>query len=405
MRPCLALSALVVAVCATPTHAIEYAHVPDSQHPVFLGDGRILFESNMDAPSTGNLRRVPYVASADGSEVRPAGQGTTPPDASISPDGRSRAFVEEGDVFVGDADGGDTRNLTDDSAQQAPDEVRWSPDGTHLSFVTVPPNSLTGFVEVVRRDGAARRRLRAGASARWLSNDTVVVAQATVVSDYGASLVAVDIETRQGRRLVGEHFAPGGFDISPDGETIVFAAWVGWVYGDGSTLYVVGTARGSEPRRLTPTSCTIFPDDASGSLRGRCYGGADDADHIVGTVFGDVVIAGSGADEIRSGDGQNMIQAQWGDDVVRSGEGPDSVRAGDGNDVVRTGAGRDFVTPGAGLDVVATGAANDVIVANDGERDVLDCGTGARDRATVDAFDSVRRCDKRIVAPPSTQER
>ena len=60
---------------------------------------------------------------------------------------------------------------------------------------------------------------------------------------------------------------------------------------------------------------------------------------------------------------------------------------------------------GSGRDTVATGAGNDVIVANDGERDVLDYGTGGRDRAIVDAFDSVRRCDKRIVAPPSTQER
>jgi dipeptidyl aminopeptidase/acylaminoacyl peptidase len=405
MRLCLALTALVVAVCASSIHAFPYVYFPDSQHPAFLGDLRILFESNLDARNTGDFRRVPYVASPDGSEVLPAAPGTTPPDTSLSPDGRSRAFVRDGDVFVGDAGGGEARNLTDDSMPQAPDEVRWSPDGTHLSFLTVTPNSRTGFVEVVRRDGAGRRRLRAGAAARWLSNDTVVVAHTEDVADYSAQLVAVDIATRQGRTLVGEHFPPGGFDVSPDGETIVFSSWVGWTYGDGSTLYVVGTAPGSEPRRLTPTACTIFPEDASGSLRGRCYGGTDGADRIVGTVFGDVVIAGSGADEITAGDGQNIIQAQWGDDVVRSGEGRDSVRAGDGDDVVRTGADRDVVRLGSGRDSVATGAGNDVIVANDGERDVLDCGTGGRDRAIVDAFDSVRRCDKRIVAPPATQER
>jgi hypothetical protein len=405
MRLCLALTALLVAVCATSTRAAPYTHFPDSQHPAFLDDGRILFESNMDGRSTGDLRRVPYVASPDGSEVRPAAPGTTPPDASLSPDGRSRAFVRDGDLFVGDAGGGAARNLTHDLVQQAPGEVRWSPDGTHLSFLTLRPNSFTGFVEVVRRDGTGRDRLRAGASARWLSKDTVVVAQTTPITEYSASLVAVDIATRKGRLLVGEHFAAGGFDVSPDGQTIVFAAWVGWTYGDGSTLYVVGTAPGSEPRRLTPTACTIFPEDASGSLRGRCSGGTDGADRIVGTVFGDVVIAGSGADEIKAGDGVNKIQAQWGDDVVRSGAGRDSVRAGDGDDVVRTGADRDFVLLGSGRDTVATGAGNDVVVANDGERDVLDCGTGDRDRAIVDAFDSVRRCDKRIVASPSTQER
>ena len=49
---------------------------------------------------------------------------------------------------------------------------------------------------------------------------------------------------------------------------------------------------------------------------------AGGADRIVGTVFGDVIIAGSGADEIKAGDGVNKIQAQWGDDLVRSGEIP-----------------------------------------------------------------------------------
>ncbi len=405
MRAWLALTALAVAVCAGSADAIEYAHVPDSRNPIWLDDDRILFDSNMDAPSTLNVRLLPYVASVDGSAMGPAPPGTTAPDVSRSRDGQWRAFVQDGDVFVADADGSDARNLTNDSLTQTPGEIRWSPDGAHLSFVTEMRNSFSRFVEVIRRDGTARRRVHAKAvSARWLSNDAVVVAGGTIILGSGP-LVAVDIATRRSRELVGEHYLAGSFDVSPNGSTIVFAAWVGWTYGDGSTLYVVSSDPGSPPRRLTPTACTIFPDDASGSLRGRCFGGTDRADGIVGTVFGDVIIAGSGADSIRAGDGQNIIQSQWGDDVVRSGDGPDSIRAGDGDDVVRSGAKRDLVQPGSGRDIVVTGAGNDSIIANDGERDAIDCGSGGRDRATVDAIDSLRSCEKRIRVPPSTRER
>lgn len=406
MRVLLALTALVVAVCAGSADAIDYAHFPDSRNPIWLDDDRILFESNMDAPSTLNVRLLPYVANVDGSAMGPAPPGTTAPDVSRSRDGQWRAFVQDGDVFVAAADGSGARNLTNDSLTQTPGEIRWSPDGAHLSFVTEMRNSFSRIVEVIRRDGTARRRVHAKALfARWLSNDAVAVGEGAILGGSGTGpLVAVDIATRRSRELVGEHYLAGGFDVSPDGRTVVFAAWVGWTYGDGSTLYVVSTNPGAAPRRLTPTACTIVPDDASGSLRGRCFGGTDGADGIVGTVFGDVIIAGSGADSIRAGDGQNIIQAQWGDDVVRSGDGPDSIEAGDGDDVVRSGAKRDLVQPGSGRDTVVTGSGNDSIIANDGERDVLDCGTGGRDRATVDAIDSLRGCEKRILARP-TRER
>jgi hypothetical protein len=46
-----------------------------------------------------------------------------------------------------------------------------------------------------------------------------------------------------------------------------------------------------------------------------------------------------------------------------------------------------------------------VRVPSDGSAKVPQNGTFLFETLHVDAFDSVRRCDKRIVAPPSTQER
>ncbi|MFL5926759.1 MAG: calcium-binding protein [Gaiellaceae bacterium] len=192
----------------------------------------------------------------------------------------------------------------------------------------------------------------------------------------------------------------GGAALSPDGKTVVFAEWVGWAYSDGSTLYAVAADGSSEPRRLTPTSCTLTTSTHS-ALSGRCLDGTDGADRLVGLKGGDVIIAGSGADTIRAGDGTNIIQAQWGDDDVRSGSGPDWIWAGDGNDTIRSGAGSDRVDPGPGRDTVAAGSGVDYVYANDGQRDVIDCGPGD-DRARVDRIDVVRSCEHVYPAPATS---
>ncbi len=57
-------------------------------------------------------------------------------------------------------------------------------------------------------------------------------------------------------------------------------------------------------------------------------------------------------------------------------------------------AGDDRLTAGPGGGRLAGGGGNDRIGAANGVRDRVNCGRGRRDRATVDAVDRVRGCER-----------
>ena len=216
---------------------------------------------------------------------------------------------------------------------------------------------------------------------------------------YGRSTLLYIVDAAGHKQLIdSEAYAPAGAAISPDGTTVVFAQWVGWTYGDSSVLYAARTDGSSAPVRVTPTFCG-FKSNAPGSLRGHCVQGSDDADRITGTKYGDLVIAGAGDDVIHAGDGQNEIQAQWGNDTITTGSGHDEVWGGAGNDVISTGAGSDLVIPGTGRDSVNTGRGADYVYANDGERDVVNCGPGI-DGVVADQSDVLRNCEHVWLRPP-----
>jgi Ca2+-binding RTX toxin-like protein len=97
--------------------------------------------------------------------------------------------------------------------------------------------------------------------------------------------------------------------------------------------------------------------------------GTSGNDTINGTNDGDLIYAKAGNDNVRSHGGNDIVYAGAGNDVVRSGPDNDVIYAGDGNDVT---------WPGAGADVQYGGPGDDVLhaLANDNQRDVLDCGRG-----------------------------
>jgi Ca2+-binding RTX toxin-like protein len=194
-----------------------------------------------------------------------------------------------------------------------------------------------------------------------------------------------------GRLLVSDASPQFGFAVSPDGSQIVFAAWSGWGNQRGAALYVASTSGADASiRRLTPDVCTVVQfAHTAGSL---CLDGTDGPDRLAGTKRGDLVIAGAGDDVVHAGDGQNVVYGQWGDDTILSGSYVDTAYGGGGNDVIRTGAGEDSIFPGPGRDVVGAGRGPDHLIANDGERDVIDCGPGD-DRARADRVDVVRNCE------------
>jgi Ca2+-binding RTX toxin-like protein len=72
-------------------------------------------------------------------------------------------------------------------------------------------------------------------------------------------------------------------------------------------------------------------------------------------------------------------------------------------ETIKGGRGNDRLSGGGGKDLLVGGPGRDLVKARDGLRDRVDCGPG-RDRALVDTFDRVRRCERvkrKFVRPPS----
>lgn len=328
-----------------------------------------------------------YVANLDGSGFRPT--DAPPPDRSASPNGQYQYSLDErtnalevgGKVIKG-------------PVYPGLDHVAWSPDSQHLAYA----DGRDDNIHVVNRHGDGDHRVGRGAAVAWLSPTELAIGQ----QGRNSEIDAVSIDGKHSRRLVSGFDSPNGLDASPDGKHVAFTSYVGWGYDIGAAVYVAGTdGFDSHVVRISPDVCSV--DLPLLGLGGRCFDGTDRPDRIVGTVKGDLIVTGSGDDVIHAGDGVNQIQSQWGDDTILSGSGADFVHAGGGSDVIRTGGGADWITPGPGRDVVYAGTGNDHVIANDNERDVIDCGPGD-DGARVDPFDGVRNCEHVTTAPPNPDQ-
>lgn len=93
-----------------------------------------------------------------------------------------------------------------------------------------------------------------------------------------------------------------------------------------------------------------------------------------GSAKADTLVGGPGADTIHGGAGNDRISGKAGADKLY----------GD--------AGNDRIDAGAGLDRIYGGTGNDTILARDGKRDVIDCGSG-RDTVIADKVDVVKGCE------------
>ena len=98
-------------------------------------------------------------------------------------------------------------------------------------------------------------------------------------------------------------------------------------------------------------------------------------DKLVGTPEGDDIKGGGGNDRVRGGDGDDCLKGNRGRDKVRGGNGADKAAGG------------------PGVDILGGGAGDDTLKARGGGRDAVRCGPG-KDKATVDARDRVRGCEK-----------
>jgi Ca2+-binding RTX toxin-like protein len=73
---------------------------------------------------------------------------------------------------------------------------------------------------------------------------------------------------------------------------------------------------------------------------------------------------------------------------------PDKLKGTAGPNVLCGLGGDDRMNGRGGRDVLFGGADDDTISARDGTRDIVNCGPGRKDEATVDRRDKVKGCEK-----------
>ena len=140
----------------------------------------------------------------------------------------------------------------------------------------------------------------------------------------------------------------------------------------------------SVPSSTTLTGVNLhIPVREGGSLGGGPEGGA----------CATVTAGTKKKDKLKGTDGGDKIKARGGNDRVRALGGEDCVKGNSGRDRLKGNGGGDSMSGGPGNDRLGGGDGNDKIRARGGGRDVVRCGKG-RDKATVDARDRVRGCEK-----------
>jgi len=96
---------------------------------------------------------------------------------------------------------------------------------------------------------------------------------------------------------------------------------------------------------------------------------------ITGTGANNVLVGTATTDTIDGLAGNDVIDGKAGNDFLTGGLGNDIIQGGTGDDVITAGSGRDLIAGGTGDDTINLGPP-------DGERDIVDCGDGSKDKVT-----------------------
>jgi hypothetical protein len=235
------------------------------------------------------------------------------------------------------------------------------------------------------------------------------VAATYPVGDEPVAVAALDIDHREGADVAVAN-------AGSDNVTILLGNGRGGMRSGGT--YPVG----DRPVAVTPFQFnrSFFPDLAvvnrgSGDLTilirrvdGDCRGGeaqrvvgTDSSDHLTGLGQGINQTKGRGGDDrIDGGRGGDCLAGEGDDDIIRGGTQGDLIEGGPGDDKL-LGEGitpyswrsNDTILGGPGEDRIKPGQGDDHVLAQDDERDRIDCGYGL-DVAVVDPADIIRNCER-----------
>lgn len=340
-------------------------------------------------PSTGGAQRRIVTDTGSGNV------GDSAPD--WSPDSSALAYthlnvLQPSTVQLVARDGSARRDVTQGS------QPSWSPDGFALAFVHELSDG-EGQLWAVQRDGTGAQTLSAtplirDSRPRWLNEQQTAALKVAGTCDTTAGDGAVV----QGGDGVDTVFVTGaGAEVHGNGGDDLVWVGNGTFGGGGPELVDGGAGRDVVELELGRNTVTAGPGDDRvdalfTNLPQRLSGGSG-ADWIRGGAAKDAIDGGDGADKLYGEGGSDTIHGGAGNDLVADGISRNPVRLfGDaGNDVLRGGRGPDRLDGGPG---------NDTIEARDGRRDVVLCGPG-RDIAIVDRRDAVGRGCERVLRPRS----
>lgn len=118
-----------------------------------------------------------------------------------------------------------------------------------------------------------------------------------------------------------------------------------------------------------------------------------DGDDIIYCGNGNDTCRGkAGNDTIRGGTGANVIEGNEGEDTLNGGPGPDLILGGNGNDFIDCKGGDDICKGGEGNDVINGGAGTDYCSGGGGS-DTIDCGSEPDLVAGRSGGDTIDGCD------------
>ena len=196
-----------------------------------------------------------WVADADGSNTRRLTRSGRDSSLAWSPDGQRLAFVSGRDalvdqrreLYVVNADGSGLRRLSDDrlhpvDANRLP---AWSPDGSRIAVVRYDRDTLVADLWVVAADGSSSRRLthdRQGhADPQWATGDEILDSTTVVGSSNpsDSAIRRVNVETGASRVIAHGAFVA----LSPDRTKLAYVP-------AGTSGFVVADAAGKAPQPL-----------------------------------------------------------------------------------------------------------------------------------------------------------
>lgn len=190
--------------------------------------------------------------------------------------------------------------------------------------------------------------------------------------------------------------SPGGWVTGGDGHDVLTVSFGDADGGAGDDVLLVSTGKG-EGEAGHDTVIGAQGEGGSGDDRlmvgsGRGGSGDDSMGCLTHRSSGCFLAGGAGEDVLTGDAGSNRLFGGGGRDLVRGGARRDELDGGLGDDRLIGGAGLDVLAGGPGADGLQ--AREDRSAGERTRKDRVDCGTGRRDRATVDRRDVVRRCER-----------